>query len=355
MNLRLRRGWVAALALGLSAGLLLLGGCSGGGYESTDRDPYPQYPDYNDGVNPDDNYPAPGELGPKLERQIARTATVNIVVDDVKSAADHLHELAARYDGWVMKESISIPENDTSSGWATIQISIPADSLDAVLDDIDAIGTVTKREIEAEDVTDRLVDTESRITTMRQSIARLQELMAKSGSVTEIANVERELTQRQADLEALLAVMANLEQRVATSTISISVSTPYTPPVKTTGTFLSGLKAGWEAMVTAAAYLVIVIGALLPWAAFAALIVVPILLVRRNRRAKGLIPPKKPRVPAYWLPPQPAPAAPGQPPVGPTPPQAPPAPPAPATTGGLISTSTPAPDTKGDSPKAKKD
>ena len=294
MKLHIGRGLGAAALLGLAAGLLFAG-CSGSGATSAGgAEKYPQAP--APAASEAAGIPAPqaplpqGPLNDDSGRLIARTASVTIVVDDVKAATQSLENLATTLKGWVTTESMTLPQDDpTRRANASIVISVPSDSFKNALDQIDGIGKVTDRSIQAEDVTEQVVDIDSRISTMRASIARLQELMAKTGSVSDIAAVERELTQREADLESLLAQQKSLQQRVATSTIAINVITPAAaqeqqPPKPG---FVSALKAGWDAMTTAARYLVIVVGALLPWVALAAIITVPILLVRKRHLATG--------------------------------------------------------------------
>jgi hypothetical protein len=154
---------------------------------------------------------------------------------------------------------------------------------------IAGLGEVRSRTVESVDVTDAVVDVESRVKTMRESIARLQELMRRAGSVSDIAQVESELTQRQADLEALLAQQAALAQRVATSPVSVTLVTPDTVSEDGPRGFLAGLESGWQTMLASGVVVLTIVGALLPWQVLAALVAVPLLLWRRRRvaRARG--------------------------------------------------------------------
>ena len=304
MNPRIKRTARVVLALSMAVGLVALSGCSGD--NSTIA---PQAPEYNPD-SPHDSTPG-DQSNPNADRKIARTASVSLSADDVSKVAQGLRDLAGSFGGLITMESVTLPdESGLGSSYASIQLSVPSAKLDEALAQIATLGKVTNSRIDAEDVTEQVVDVESRIKTMRQSITRLQELIDQSGSVADIAAVEAELTRRQADLESLLAVQKSLEFRVQSATIDVSVRNP---SVGDSSSFLSALVAGWEAMVTTAKYLVIVIGALLPWLALAAVILVPILLVRRRRRAQGKIKPKKAApAPMAW-PPQPAPT--NQPPT----------------------------------------
>ena len=277
MKCRIRRGVGVSLVLGLAAGMLVFSGCSSGAASAQ------SYDMAGGGAAPMPQDPVQTQAGE--QPQIARTASSTVVVDDVKVATQKLHDLAANLGGMVMSESISLPSDDSGYGYASMQLSVPSDKLDDALDQIETVGKVTDRNIQAEDVTQQVIDVDSRVKTMQDSIARLQELIGRSGSVADIASVEAQLTQRQADLESLLAVQKNLQTRVATATITVDVSQKQTASIVPRTGFLGALGAGWNAMVATGRALVIVVGALLPWLVLAAIILVPILLVRRHRRA----------------------------------------------------------------------
>jgi hypothetical protein len=117
----------------------------------------------------------------------------------------------------------------------------------------------------------------------------MQELLKRAGSVAEIAQVETELTKREADLESLLAQQKVLAQRVAQSPITVTltrVAVVEPAPVPETG-FIAGLKAGWHALKVFGVALLTVVGALLPFLVVLALITAPVVwLVRRRRAAR---------------------------------------------------------------------
>jgi len=85
---------------------------------------------------------------------------------------------------------------------------------------------------------------------------------------------------------SLQDVATSLSQRVETASIDVSLSTEASAQ-QTTGVG-SAFIAGWHALGTAARYLLIAIAAVLPWAAVVALVLVPIILVRRKRRTAAV-------------------------------------------------------------------
>jgi hypothetical protein len=236
---------------------------------------------------------------------------LNLVVEDVGKAATDLKQAVASLNGLVTSEDIDLPTPEDSSGSAEIVVSVPADQLDAAIDRLSELGEVKGRTIQTVDVTDQVVDIDSRVKTMRESISRLQELISRAGSVSDIAAVERELTERQANLESLLAQQAALSQRVDESLISVSMWTPSTKQAPTQSGFLAGLQAGWESMIALGKTAATVFGALLPYLVLAVVIGVPVFFLRRLwRRKHPKLPPAVGR-PAHYAPyPVPVPTAP---------------------------------------------
>jgi len=222
-------------------------------------------------------------------QQITRSATMTVVVSDESAAATRLRAIATAHGGVVTTENVVSGGEKSYYATSTIVLSVPADELDGALTDIAAVGEVTLRTIQSTDVTAKVADVGSRITTMRASIARMQELLTRAGSVTEIAQVETELTNREADLESLLAQQKVLAQRVAQSPITVTltrVAVVEPNPVPETG-FIAGLKAGWHALKVFGVALLTVVGALLPFLAVLALIGAPVVwLVRRRGGAR---------------------------------------------------------------------
>lgn len=220
-----------------------------------------------------------------VERQIARTASMTVVVDDVVAAGERVRALAATLEGWVTNESFSTTTSDGARyapARSYVTLSVPASRLDDAVRQVGEIGTVRDRQTNAEDVTDVVVDLDARITSLQASVTRLQELVARSGSVADIAAVERELSTRQADLEAMKSQRLRLAGAVERSTLTVALLTPTqstsTNPIQT------GWSRGWSVFLESVAMLVTIVAALLPFALAVALVAVPLVLWLRRRR-----------------------------------------------------------------------
>jgi hypothetical protein len=112
-------------------------------------------------------------------------------------------------------------------------------------------------------------------------------LLAKATTIGEIVSIESELTQREADLESLEAQQAKLGDLTTLSTITVTLLGPQAKQAAAKKTehksgFVAGLSRGWHTFLASMAWLLTVVGAILPFAIGIALLAwLARLLVRR--------------------------------------------------------------------------
>lgn len=223
------------------------------------------------------------------ERKVARTAELTLSIGDPAKSAKEVRATAEGLGGYVLNENVVTEQKD---GFyvqsSSVTVSVPSAKLDDALDALAKLGDVRSRVVNATDVTTQVVDTDARIKTMRDSIARIEALMAKTGSVTEIATVERELTQRQSELESMVAQQQALADRVAMAPIKVTLRPAQT--VSDPNPLLQGLTAGWEALIASVRVLIVVIGALAPFALLGLAAWLPIRWWWRRHPRPGRVP-----------------------------------------------------------------
>lgn len=236
------------------------------------------------------------------DRSVIYTVDLVVEVDDVAEAADEAGAVAARFGGYVQSEStfglspepLPVEPGDvtiippTPEGQAVLVLRVPADSYEEAVDALEELGETVSRSRNAQDVTEEVVDVESRIETQQASIDRLQELLTQATDIGDILAIETELTRRLAELESLQARLEQLGTLTELATITVTLVPPETVVEEGTG-FLAGLRAGWRAFVRAAELGVTALGAFLPFMVFFALLLLPLLvwLVVRHRRRRS--------------------------------------------------------------------
>lgn len=221
---------------------------------------------------------------PAPDRQVTRTGTLTVRTADITGVADKLKGLALSLGGFVSTEQLTTNTRSGTSYRTTF--SVPADAMDRFMTEAAATGELVSRNVTAQDVTDQVVDVEARIRTLRDSIARIRSLMAKAGTVAEIARVEQELTNRQSELEALLARQKSLANRVERAPVTVTLLSP--GQSESTNPFIQGLTGGWQALQNSIAVLLVSLGAILPFLVVgAALAYLVVRVVRSRRTASG--------------------------------------------------------------------
>lgn len=254
---------------------------------------------------------APNRIEPQ-QRSMIYTGTMSVRVEDVNTAANRAIDIATVAGGHVGADQRTL---DDQRSEARITLRVPADKFDDTLTELAKLGTEEGRAIQAQDVTEVVLDLDARLASQQTSVDRVRALLARAQTIGEVVSVESELARREADLAALQARKRGLSDQVALSTITVTLLGPAAPTPKPdqpeTG-FLAGLKNGWKAFLASIEIVLTVVGALIPWLVAVGLPVwLVVWLLRRRNRARATVAPATPGVaPTYGLPPAPPPVEP---------------------------------------------
>lgn len=238
------------------------------------------------------------------DREIIATAQATVQVSSIPEAATAIAALAEEHGGYVESTEIgkSVALDGTSqpapadSAYGWISVRVPSADLTAVIAALGDTGEVLSSSTSKQDVTSVSIDLQARVDSTRASVERLTELMAQTGSVSELIEAEVALTDRQAQLESYEQQLEALQDQVAMSSLQVQLTRESTPTTADPAGFTDGLLAGWNGLVVSLNALVIAVGFILPWLALAALVVVIVWLIRRarrNRRAARTSPTQK--------------------------------------------------------------
>ncbi|MGV4981422.1 DUF4349 domain-containing protein [Streptomyces sp. NRAIS4] len=208
---------------------------------------------------------------PRLPQSaIVRTASLTLQVKEVPKALEQARATAEGAGGYVGKESTS---RDADGHERTrVVLRVPGAKYDEVLAALQGTGRLIDRTAQAEDVTDQVVDVDSRVKSQRAGLDRIRALMDRATKLSDVVTLEGELSSREADLESLLARQASLKDRTSLATITLSLSgTPVRTASGDSPGIVDALSGGWHVFVTMLRWIVLALGAALPFAACAAL------------------------------------------------------------------------------------
>jgi hypothetical protein len=231
-------------------------------------------------------------------RYVAKTGSMEIIVADAAAATAAVSDLVSRHGAFIAgRESQAvIPQREVLSPSEVrtlrLTIKIPAERFDAFIEDVKQIGSYTQEVTGIEDVTFQYVDLEARLSNSRQVEKRLLDHLKAAAEIKDIVEVERELSRVREQIESQTAQFKVLADKVAFSTLTLSVSVrpDWTPPAQRTfWEDISQTFAGSLAGLANAGRLTVIYGlALLPWALFFGLVLWGVVrLLRLVRRWLG--------------------------------------------------------------------
>ncbi|ROS76997.1 DUF4349 domain-containing protein [Cellulomonas sp. PhB143] len=219
------------------------------------------------------------------DRSIVTTGYVTVLADDPVGASDRVSQMVETAGGRVEARTRYEPApGEDAAASADLTVRVPADAVTGTVEALGKLGDVRDVSIDSTDVTSDVQDLDARILALSTSTQRLEELMAKAATTSDLLAAEKQLTSRQGDLESLEGQRKALGDQVAMSTLSISITEPDAQPELSPGGFLGGLSTGWDALLSFLNAAVVVVGVLLPWIVAVAVVAAVVLAVRRRRR-----------------------------------------------------------------------
>jgi hypothetical protein len=225
---------------------------------------------------------------PTISRAIIKTGSLAVEVehDKVSGQRQKAIGVVTSLRGQVASEDTT-SDNDGRITRANLVLKVPTAAYETAIERLSGLGKRTSIHQESSDVTEQVVDVDSRIASQRASLERMRALLAKATTIGEIVSVESELTRREADLEALLAKQKNLSLQTELATLTLTLAEkgkePEVEKAEDPG-FLTGLRNGWDAFTATFSALATAVGAMLPFLIALALIGYPIWRFRSRFR-----------------------------------------------------------------------
>ncbi len=172
------------------------------------------------------------------DRQVVWKARLRVEVWSISNAVSQATAVAEEAGGFV----------EQSSGYedelANLTLRIPAQAFRAALSDLEALGTLTYRNVEGEDITEQYIDMEARLKNKTVLRDRLKQLLEKASEIKDLLAIETELSRVQADIDSLEGRIKSLKGQVEYATVKLSLHRkPIPGPL---GYLLKGLWWGVE-------------------------------------------------------------------------------------------------------------
>jgi hypothetical protein len=191
-----------------------------------------------------------------VERLIIRDAWLSLVVPDTEAALDEINDMVTELDGYVVQSSVDQYQEGMR---ASVQLRVPAESLDVALERIRGLATEVRSEnISGQDVTEEYVDRKSSLRHLEKTEAKLLEFLDEAEDTEAALDVYAQLRQVQAEIEQVKGRIQFLEQSAAMATIRLDITPDeLAQPIQVGGWHPEGtLRNAFEGLVRVLQFLV---------------------------------------------------------------------------------------------------
>jgi hypothetical protein len=158
---------------------------------------------------------------------IVRTGELTLQVPDLGVALRDGGAAVIRAGGYISGSSRTTDDGRES---AQVTYRIPSAAWDATLDVLHEIGSTTVSEqVKTEEVTGQVVDLTAHIANLRTTEAALQAIMARATKISDVLDVQEQLTTTRGEIEKLVADKAHLVDQASYGSLAVTYRLPITP------------------------------------------------------------------------------------------------------------------------------
>jgi hypothetical protein len=220
-------------------------------------------------------------LSQPVERLIIRNGSISMAVEDTRAAQQSVEKVVAEMadEGAYVVSSEEYGGIEGGSPYVGMTIRVPATRFDEAMDRLaDLAVRVIARDESGQDVTEEYVDLETRLESLEAARERLLEIMQEARTTKDLLEAERQLTEREAEIESLKGRVQYLAQSARLASIRIELQ-PYilSQPVSGAWRPAESVRQAYETLVDslwgAGDFMIFFAIAILPWAVVLGLLV----------------------------------------------------------------------------------
>ncbi|MEU4813544.1 DUF4349 domain-containing protein [Nocardia fluminea] len=242
-------------------------------------------PGFREGA-PQQDTPAPTD---QSNRKEVITGSVDVTSGDPIAAAATVTEQVRAVDGRIDSRTEQ-PGTDKRTARAVLSVRVPADKTDAFITGLGGVGTVTRVSTDRDDVTMQWQDLDARIRALQASVDRLKALITGATNTADLIAAEEALSSRQGELDSLTAQKRSLDDQVALSTLTVTLTADEENAPGDPDNFWDGIVSGWHSLIDWLQDAIVFLGKAVPWLGFLAVIgglLYAALRLLRGRRRTG--------------------------------------------------------------------
>lgn len=197
-----------------------------------------------------------------VDRKLIKDGRIKFQTSDVEATDHTVRKVVKKFGAWIADDNCFRSDSKLEYN---LTIRVPSERYDslanAILENVE-VQKLDSKTTSISDVTEEFIDVGARLKIKKESEQKLSEMLSKAANLTEILEIQKQLTDLRADIESVEGRMKFLTDQVTYSTLRVSFYTKMPYSQRFFGSFWNALKNGWEVflyVLTFAAYLWVII------------------------------------------------------------------------------------------------
>jgi hypothetical protein len=179
----------------------------------------------------------------KIEQKIVKTGNLRFETKDLEDTYNQVVKNTKAFGGTIQNDNSG---KDSETIYRNLIIRIPSQNFDAFIQNISkGVSYFDNKQISAEDVTAQYIDIDTRLKAKKALENRYLELLKKANKVSEMLEIEAQLSAIREEIEAKQGQLNYLKNQISLSTITIEF---YKPIAQESGATVSYGTKIWNAI-----------------------------------------------------------------------------------------------------------
>ncbi|KRD11427.1 hypothetical protein ASE21_06895 [Flavobacterium sp. Root901] len=156
---------------------------------------------------------------PEIPQKIIKQASLRFETNDLEETYNQIQSAIKKNQGKIQNDSEG---KDYGTIFHNITVRVPSQNFDNFINTISkGVSYFERKEITAEDVTEQYIDLTTRLKTKRKLEERYLQILQKAVKISEILEIEKQISIIREEIEAKEGQLKYLESRVSESTVTI--------------------------------------------------------------------------------------------------------------------------------------
>ncbi|MGO4772561.1 DUF4349 domain-containing protein [Flavobacterium sp. W22_SRS_FK3] len=162
---------------------------------------------------------SPGKPESNVSQKIIKTASLRFETNNLESTFTQIQKAIIANKGTVQNDTEG---KDYNNIYRNLTVRIPSQNFDSFIKSISAgVSYFERKEISAQDVTEQYIDLSTRLKTKRKLESRYLEILQKATKISEILEIEKQISIIREEIESKEGQLKYLESRISESVITI--------------------------------------------------------------------------------------------------------------------------------------